>query len=197
LRIRILTFRRNQKETLTQNYRRLGLAVQLNHVSGGVEKTAASIAETAAKSSKAEDPLAINSKLPTTITPGEARIERDPETGAILRVIEDPNSKPNPLNDPLNDLEESDPEEWQGFDNPKLPKKLANTPVISELEEVASRGIRKAPRHPSAREGEWIETLVSKYGGDYARMARDMKLNPMQQSEGNIKKRVKRWRETQ
>jgi len=113
-----------------------------------------------------------------------------------LRVIEDPTSKPNPLKDSLNELDESDPEEWLGFDNPKLPKKLASTAVISELEEAASRGVRKAPRHPSAREGEWIESLVSKYGDDYARMARDMKLNLMQQSEGDIKNRVKRWQET-
>jgi nucleolar protein 16 len=46
----------------------------------------------------------------------------------------------------------------------------------------------------SRREEEWIEALVEKYGDDYGKMFRDRKLNIWQQSEGDIKKRVKVWR---
>lgn len=70
-------------------------------------------------------------------------------------------------------------------------------PVISELEEAARNGVRKAPRKQSEREGEWLERLVNKYGEDYGRMARDRKLNPMQQTEADIKKRVKKWKAAQ
>jgi nucleolar protein 16 len=38
---------------------------------------------------------------------------------------------------------------------------------------------------------------VSRYGDDYGKMARDRKLNPMQQTETDIKKRVKKWKASQ
>jgi nucleolar protein 16 len=70
-------------------------------------------------------------------------------------------------------------------------------PVIQQLEEAARNGARKAPRTQSQREAEWLENLVAKYGEDYGRMARDRKLNPMQQTESDIKKRVKKWKASQ
>lgn len=54
--------------------------------------------------------------------------------------------------------------------------------------------MRKAPRKQSAREEEWIEKMVEKYGDDYGKMVKDRKLNVMQQSEGDIRRRVQRWR---
>jgi nucleolar protein 16 len=67
-------------------------------------------------------------------------------------------------------------------------------PVVRQLEEAARNGVRKAPRKQSKREEEWIERLVERYGEDYGRMWRDTKLNPMQQSEGDIRKRVIKWK---
>jgi len=47
-------------------------------------------------------------------------------------------------------------------------------------------GAEKKERKQSEREREWIERLVAKYGEDYQRMARDMRLNPMQQTAADL-----------
>lgn len=104
----------------------------------------------------------------------------------------------NPLNDPLNEIEDVEGEEWSGFAMvPERREGEEMNPVIQQLEDAARNGVRKAPRKQSTREEEWLERLVAKYGEDYGRMARDRKLNPMQQTAADIKKRVKKWRATQ
>jgi nucleolar protein 16 len=61
------------------------------------------------------------------------------------------------------------------------------------LEQSAARGGEpKKKRHQSEREREWLGRLVGRYGDDYEAMARDGKLNPMQQTAGDIKRRVQR-----
>ncbi|KAF2262819.1 hypothetical protein CC78DRAFT_618158 [Lojkania enalia] len=193
----------NQKETLSQNYRRLGLTARLNHATGGTEKTIKLLGLNDPQSSRADaaadstaHKLNIVSRAPESVPAEEVQVERDLETGAILRILNEPSQKRhNPLNDPLNELEDSEPEEWDGF--AMVPEEeQSENPVIRQLEEAARNGGRKAPRKQSQREEEWVERLVGKYGDDYARMSRDRKLNPMQQSEGDIKRRVKKWRET-
>ncbi|KAK0647466.1 Nucleolar protein 16 [Lasiodiplodia hormozganensis] len=192
----------NKHETLTQNYRRLGLSTKLNGVTGGVEKTAKSLATP----NNVAAPLAVNPQTGMTVAkPVEARIERDPETGEV-RLVDD-GSRPNPLNDPLNELEDDDETtgaEWQGITEHNAPAVDPTTAgksdnaVIRQLEELASStGKRKAPRKQSEREVEWIERLVNKYGDDYGKMSRDMKLNPMQQTAADIKRRVEKWRKSQ
>lgn len=199
-----LTLARNQKETLTQNYRRLGLTSRLNHATGGTEKTIALLGLNDAKSSRADtsatstaNALNIVSKAPHHIETEEIEVERDPTTGAILRVIGQKEEIFNPLNDPLNTLEGDGEVEWDGF--AMVPERMEQeeqvNPVVRELEEAAKNGARKAPRKQSQREEEWVSALVAKYGDDYGRMARDRKLNPMQQTESDIKKRVRKWRE--
>jgi nucleolar protein 16 len=116
-------------------------------------------------------------------------------TGKILRVVnggaddDEDMEEENPLNDPLNDLEARPP-----------PEVKASTAIVEALEaeaaeEEARLAAKKQPRKQSTREEEWISRLVEKYGDDYAKMTRDRKLNPMQQSEGDLKRRVRRWRE--
>ena len=107
---------RNQKETLSQNYRRLGLTARLNHATGGTEKTIALLGLNDEKSSRADtaanstaDALNIVSKAkkPENIPTEEIEVERDPETGAILRVTArdlNPSQRhiPNPTNQSAN-----------------------------------------------------------------------------------------------
>ncbi|KAL9007454.1 MAG: hypothetical protein Q9180_009651, partial [Flavoplaca navasiana] len=69
--------------------------------------------------------------------------------------------------------------------------------VVSQLARIASmEGEKKRPRKQSRREEEWVESLVEKYGDDVGKMVRDRKLNPMQQSHGDIARRVRIWMET-
>ena len=168
-------------------------------MTGGVERTAKSLA------TPTTAPLAVNPKTGRlTPKPTEASIERDPETGE-MRLVNDGSSRPNPLNDPLNELEDDEDAgaEWQGItehDAPAVAPATAgksNNPVVRQLEELAATGKRKAPRKQSEREVEWIERLVNKYGDDYGKMSRDMKLNPMQQTAADIKRRVEKWRKSQ
>ncbi|CZR59185.1 related to chicken microfibril-associated protein [Phialocephala subalpina] len=179
----------NQKETLTQNYKRLGLTSRLNSATGGTEKLKAGTESKTSTSSK----LAITNAIPKTIAPTEARVERD-ETGKIIRVIHS-KSRPNPLNDPLNSESEDeemadDGEEFEGFDG----EKTEENEIVKQLEEQASMGALPTERKQSDREKEWIERLVAKYGEDYGKMARDMRLNPMQQTPADIKRRVGKWK---
>jgi len=193
----MLILHRNPKQTLSQNYKRLGLTARLNHATGGTEKTSASVSRmnTAAKD---QDTLATSALNAGSSAISEATIERDPKTGSVLKILENgQNERANPLNDPLNDLEDSDPDEWKGFDNIPAIGSGPQTEVLSKLENLASSGLKTAPRKQSRREQEWIQKLVDKYNDDYGKMFRDVKLNPMQQSEGDIKRRVLKWKRTQ
>ena len=136
------------------------------------------------------DALSITSKIPTLFTPTEARIERDPTTGAILRVIHPPSTSGNPLNDPLNDssANESDDERDGGLH-------YEPRGIIRELEEQSMMEAKKRPRQQSKREEEWIAKLVQRYGDNFGGMVKDRKLNPYQQSEGDLRRRVSRWKE--
>jgi nucleolar protein 16 len=183
----ILDLSRNQKETLTQNYKRLGLTSRLNSATGGTEKLSKGDASKTNTTSK----LAISNAIPMTIEPTEARVERDPETGKILRVIHT-DKKSNPLNDPLNEIEDEEMDEgddFEGFD-----RERGENPIVKMLEEQARSGKETKPRTQSEREREWIERLVGRYGEDYGKMVWDRKLNPFQQTEGDIRRRVAKWK---
>lgn len=97
----------------------------------------------------------------------------------------------NPLDDPLNEL--SDEEEEQ-------PQSKSSDNIVSQLEaqvvqEADLEAKRKRPRQQSSREEEWIANLVAAHGDDTTAMFRDRKLNSMQQSEGDIARRVKKWKQ--
>ena len=124
------------------------------------------------------------------IEPGEARVERDPKTGKILRVLHS-ERKANPLNDRLNDIEDDEGEEFGGFDDNEKGEK---NEIVKKLEEQASMSAPKKERKQSEREREWIERLVGRWGEEYGKMARDKRLNPMQQTEGDIRRRIEKWR---
>ena len=72
--------------------------------------------------------------------------------------------------------------------------------IVAELEvqaeeEAVTLARKRRPRQQSKREEEWMARLAGKYGDDIRAMARDVKLNPMQQSEGDLRRRLKKWKE--
>lgn len=192
---------------MTQNYRRLGLVHRLNAPSGGSERRTTQDGY----EDQPEDTLHIKGSAKATtnqFSVGETRVERDPETGKILRVIHDDDGDKdevevagrkfrgsNPLNDPLNDLSD-DEERVEDFK-----KSSDGSAIVQQLERQAAQEghavQNKKPRHVSKREEEWIERLIERHGNDYGAMARDMKLNPMQQSVGDLRRRIRKWEESQ
>lgn len=199
--------------TLTQNYERLGLVAKLNSRSGGRERRIGGSTE------MPEEPLLVTpSGIPRgsgkkgAAAPGttaaEVKVERDPVTGAILRILADSTSSKkdrNPLNDPLRELDESEDEEDfaefgaedDGHGSARALKRQSHpgrTPIARELQDEADLAAPRRPRQQSEREKDWVRRLVDVHGDNYTRMARDRKLNPMQQTEADIRKRVRAWR---
>lgn len=183
----------NSKETLVQNYKRLGLASRLNAPTGGTEHlTATSVS---VPSTSTASTLAITTARPTVVKPTLAKVERD-ASGKIVKVTHSLQKAPNPLNDPLNELDSDeerddgdvDMEEFNGFEGEE-----EQNAIVKQLEEQASRVAEKKPRKQSAREKEWCASLVAKYGDNYMAMVRDRKLNPMQQTMPDIKRRIAKY----
>jgi nucleolar protein 16 len=143
--------------------------------------------------SSRRDPLAIGGLERPVLS--EARVERDAD-GKIIRVLD--RTAFNPLDDPLNELDsdsdahhidvEQDDEEWGGIDDGGK----GQTEVVKSLMVEARNEAPKRPRHQSEREREWLERLVAKHGDNTAAMARDRKLNPMQQTAADIARRIKK-----
>lgn len=109
---------------------------------------------------------------------------RDPKTGAIISVQHEKSERENPLGDPLNEFSDSEDEVVGG----------SAKGIVSKLEEQARYSKSKRPRMQSQREKEWIARLVERWGDDWVGMVRDRRLNPQQQSEGDLKKRVGIWK---
>ncbi|KAK4127399.1 hypothetical protein N657DRAFT_687675 [Parathielavia appendiculata] len=187
----------NKKETLSQNYTRFGLVAKLGKTTGGTAPSNKSTIPT-----NGSDPLAVHSADQGLLQVREVKVERD-ASGRITRVLRDT----NPLNDPLNDLDSDSEaqqqqkaeqekqrryEEWAGFHGEEESKDGDRPEVLRALEREASRPTEKTVRHQSEREVEWLRQLVERHGDDTAAMARDMKLNPMQQTAADIRKRLKK-----
>lgn len=172
---------------MSQNYKRLGLSSKLNAATGGTEKKPTSRSDDRKEAPR--DSLAIAGPRASNITPQEVQVERDPETGRITRVIrpETNEENNNPLNDPLNDIMDIEDE-----------KERSQTDIVAQLEAQAAKEAeletkKKRARQPSQREEEWIAKLVGTHGDNIKAMVRDRKLNPMQQTEGDIGRRVRKW----
>ena len=198
----------DKAQTLAQNYRRLGLTVKLNKNTGGIEKKVSDVPRVESGEQlggyRKDDALSIaHAKRPEQIDVTEAKIERDPKTGRILRIVEEGTKKANPLHDPLDGLDSDSEDMEDEFDQhgnapPSLASAMAvpKTAVVGALEQQASRPVAKHKRRQPEGERAFIAELVKKHGEDYGKMARDVKINYMQRSEGDLKKRVKKWRES-
>lgn len=129
----------------------------------------------------------------------EARVERD-DDGNIVRVLGCSRAKANPLNDPLNALEsDSDDghdhgegEEWGGIAEKEAAEDENTTEIVKSLIEQSHNPAPKMARYQSEAEREWLERLIKKHGDDTSAMARDLKLNPMQQTARDIARRIKK-----
>ncbi|KFA62195.1 hypothetical protein S40285_01655 [Stachybotrys chlorohalonatus IBT 40285] len=178
----------DKKETLAQNYRRLGLVARLRAPAGGNE----TVLHSKPRTHTAKDPFGIAPTEKSIIS--EARVERD-ATGKIVRVL---HGVANPLNDPLAALDtdseadeaDEDTEEWGGIED-------GGTEVVRSLVEQSRRPAEKKPRLQSRRECEWLEQLVARHGDDAAAMARDRRLNPMQQTAADLARRIAAMRARQ
>lgn len=135
--------------------------------------------------------LVIPSSKSTKLESERVRVVRDPKTGAIKSVVREEDARPNPLNDPLNSLSDEDGGELKG-----VSAEVVAEGIVPELMEAAKYERKKQPRKQSQREQDWVESLVMKWGDDWKSMVRDRNLNPMQQSEGDLKRRVGQWQKT-
>ncbi|RMZ76196.1 hypothetical protein DV737_g4931, partial [Chaetothyriales sp. CBS 132003] len=186
------TMAKNWDRTLTlwQNYKRLGLSTKLAEPTGGTEQTGKDKQQPTKSDSLAIPRARETGKVQTQ----EVHVERDAETGRILRVLRPNDDQPgidNPLNDPLNDI----------LDGPRQEPSNTATVVIAALEREAAEEeealAKRKPRQQSQREEEWLGRLVAKYGQDTRAMARDRKLNPMQQTEGDLRRRLRKYKQKQ
>lgn len=178
---------RNKNETLSQNYRRLGLTAKLGKATGGVEQIPSSAVSSTSAAPK-QDPLAVTPASGYRTAVHSVKVERD-ASGKIIRVLR----KDNPLNDPLNDLEDGEDDDHHQ-DAPTTTTTTGTTRVVDLLEQQANLPTEKHIRHQSAREREWLDQLVAKHGDDTGAMARDLKLNPMQQTAAELRRRLKAYR---
>jgi len=182
----------NKSLTLSQNYHRLGLSSKLNASTGGTEFKTPQKDDAAEK----QGDLAIPSSKARKAQVGSVKVVRD-ETGRITGVVPDGESerkrKRNPLNDPMNDLSDSDPEEEEGRPAKISKQDTQARGIVAELEESSRYEKAQRPRKMSQRDREWLGRLVGRYGEDFGAMARDRRMNPMQQTEGDLKRRVVVW----
>ncbi|KAK6538899.1 Nucleolar protein 16 [Orbilia ellipsospora] len=165
----------DKSQTLAQNYARLGLTHRLNTTTGGKEAHPSK--------TKANEP-ATTPKF-ENVGQQEARIIRA-EDGSIVNIEY---SKPL-RHDTLNSEDEDEDE------SPAVSKKEKETDLVKALREQATMGIKKE-RVQSDREMDWVRRLVEKHGEDYQAMFWDKELNIRQQSVGDIKRRIKKWKAAQ
>jgi len=67
--------------------------------------------------------------------------------------------------------------------------------VVQQLEQIAANGEKERPQHLAEGELKVIEKLISKYGTDYRKMCKDIKLNTMQHTAKVLKRKCKEYYE--
>lgn len=160
--------------TLQQNYKRLGLRAKLGTRAGGEEREVLTFTQIKAKRDgkvRITPADVEQTEDPEKIPEGEARIIRN-DANEVVKVIYG-----------TMQVVESEAEDDDSPD------------IISQLEAEAEKNSQiKKEALPSVREGDWLKDLHEKYGDDYDKMKWDKKLNPMQQSAGDLKKRIAKWK---
>lgn len=150
--------------TLAQNYKKLGLRAKLGAPSGGSEYKKG-----------AED--VNNGTLGLVPTPKV-------QSGKIIHDEDGKVRVEYSQNEEDEDMSKEELEEWNGFEE---------SDVVKELKTLAANEV-KVPRVQSDREADWVRRMVEKHGDDYEAMLWDKNLNIWQQSLGDIKRRVFKWK---
>ncbi|KAH7583895.1 Nucleolar protein 16 [Nakaseomyces glabratus] len=188
--------------TLAQNYEKLGLKAKLQTPAGGQEAKY----DTVIKKEATIDPVtqfgedsdsdsekdSSNSQEDNEgqnvedideneIPEGEARIIRDAE-GNVVKVVYG-KKKVFDIDDDIDTIKAK-----------LADQQKEESEVVKQLEAFASRPIVKKERVQSPREVEWLEKLYKKHGDNYKAMFFDRKLNIYQQSEGEIKRKMRKWK---
>lgn len=161
----------DKKLTLKQNYEKMGLTAQLGGYAGGTdhdfeEKKNHDKRIDMLKSEvewRSIDDIQVQEPKPETIE-GDIRIDK-----RALRI----GTKLNHTVDVESDL--------------KIIKEKPE--VIVEMEKE-SKLYQKVRQYQSEQETMVFEELISKYGDDYDKMSRDIKLNKYQLSAGQIKRKI-------
>ncbi|KAK6526942.1 Nucleolar protein 16 [Arthrobotrys megalospora] len=161
----------DKNQTLAQNYSRLGLTHRLKNSTGGKELQPSKVNDTKTAESKA-------------LGQQEARIIRG-EDGSILKV--------EYSKDLLYDTLGGDDDEETSKTSSGLE---TETDLIRALRHRTTLEVKKE-RVQSDRESDWVRRLVEKHGDDYQAMFWDKELNIRQQSVGDIKRRIKKWKASQ
>ncbi|CAI4060937.1 hypothetical protein SUVZ_05G0710 [Saccharomyces uvarum] len=177
--------------TLAQNYKKLGLRAKLQAPAGGKEADLTKVVKKVPltksvldedddedeeeKSDEAEASVEFNEN---EIPEGEARIQRNKD-GEIVRVVYG-KKKSFDVDEDVASIRAKETSE--------------KTEVVKQLEEFASRPVVTKERCQSEREEEWLGRLYKKHGDDYKKMFFDKKLNIYQQSEGDLKRRILKWK---
>ncbi|KAI9001700.1 ribosome biogenesis protein Nop16 [Gaertneriomyces semiglobifer] len=168
----------DKKLTLKQNYEKLGLIANLNGQAGGTEHGNEERME-------AERKLREQVEWRTIDAP-------TPSSGDSSNDDELPENYDVEVNGPI----EVDARITAIGTNPssrRLPlfKPQPSTSIVGIMEEQA-KNIAKVERHASEQESKVFGDLMRKYGLDYAKMARDIKLNRYQLSEGQLRKKIEK-----
>jgi len=79
---------------------------------------------------------------------------------------------------------------------PVQPMLQGETSVVKELLGLAAQPTIPNRRRASTLEAQWLQQLVDKYGEDYDQMMWNRDLNPMQHTPAQLKRKIKKWRET-
>ncbi|KAG4303621.1 hypothetical protein PCANB_000054 [Pneumocystis canis] len=151
-----------KKQSLEKNYERLGLIAKPN------KKRNVSQRECNTNRSL------LNKNNTLKLQPNEALIQRDDE-GNVIKVIYGKKREFDDSSD--NDLE--------------IEENLQQTEAVRELKKRVERGV-KIERKLSKNETLFLEKLINRYGDNVDAMAKDIKLNVMQQTAADIQRRIKK-----